>query len=263
MDPIVAVLRFGDVARPIGSYGVMLVVAIAVGSLLAVRAASRARLDVGATISALGFMAGIGLFVSWALFVAVEWARTGSPVAAIENPGLVFFGAPAGGAIGFIYAARKFGVPVGRFADVALPALPAAHAMGRIGCFLGACCYGHPWDGPFAVTYTHPLSAASTPPVPRHPAPLYESIGLLLLALIFASLPLRDAGSGRRIFHYLAAYGVLRIVVESFRGDAVRGVFLDGAVSTSQILALFVVAGSIAALWWSRGRRVVGGRTAV
>ncbi len=258
MDPVVTILRVGEVERIIGSYGVMLSVAIVVISLITTRAAARAGLDVGATIAAIGLTAGAAAAGSWLLYVAVEWVRTGSPLAAIAQPGLVFFGAPLGGVPALYFACRKLELPMGRLVDLAVPAVPAGHAMGRLGCFLGGCCYGRPWDGPFAVTYTHPLAPAAYPPLPRHPTPLYESAALLVLALVFALAPMRGVGRGRRLCAYLASYGAVRVVVETFRGDTVRGLFLGGAVSTSQILGVLVLAAGLAGLVWTRRREVAG-----
>ncbi len=248
MDPILTVVELGDVARPIGNYGVMLTVAILVMTGLVVRAAARARLDVGATIATLGFVcagAGTGAFL---LFALVEWVRTGSLLGAITQPGLVFFGAPAGAAVALYLSCRAFGLPLGLLADLSPPGLAASHAVGRLGCFLGGCCYGAPSEGPLAVLYTHPLAPGAHPSILRHPTPLYEGAGLLVLALVFAVVPLGAIGAGRRLLAYGAAYGALRFVIELFRGDAARGVYFGGAVSTSQLVALLLVSGSIAAL---------------
>src|SRR5688500_16366444 len=124
-----------------------------------------------------------------------------------------------GGAVTVILSSRVLGGPLGRLVDVALPALPVGHALGRVGCFLGGCCYGRPWDGPWAVTYTHPMAPAAHPSVPRHPTPLYESFSLLLLAIAFTVWPLGRIGNGRRVMAYFACYGALRLVIETFRGD--------------------------------------------
>jgi len=257
MDPIVTILRLGGIERPIGSYGVMLAVAILVGGTLAARGASRARLDPGAALAAIGFGTSGAFVGAWLLFVLVEWGRTGTPVNALVQPGLVFFGAPIGGAIALLLACRRLELPLGRFLDAITPSLPAAHGMGRIGCFLGGCCFGKPWDGPWAVTYTHPMAPAAYPSVPRHPVPLYESGLLLVLAFAFVLWPPSRVGRGRRLLGYLLAYGVVRLVTEAFRGDRVRGLWLGGRVSTSQIIAALVVAGAAAALWRTRRRGLV------
>ena len=130
----------------------------------------------------------------------------------------------------------------------ALPALATGHALGRVGCFLGGCCFGRAWDGPLAVHYHDALAPAAALPVGRHPVPLYEAVVLLALALVFASRPSRAAGSGTRLCAYAACYSVLRIGLETLRGDAVRGVFFGGLVSTSQLVALCVLLACAATL---------------
>src|SRR5688572_14476687 len=98
MHPILTVLQLGDRQLPIGSYGVMLCLAIAIAAGGAVRAASRARLDVGACIAACG-VAVAGAFAGAALLHAlVQCVRLGSPSALLQPPGLAFFGAALGGA---------------------------------------------------------------------------------------------------------------------------------------------------------------------
>lgn len=255
MDPIVTVLRLGEIERPIGAYGIMLAVAIVVVTSLTVRAAARARIDGGATVALCGFCCAGAFIGSYVLHVLVDWVRTGSPLDAMTQPGLVFFGAPIGGAVAFYLAGGALDLPRGRLLDLAAPAVPAAHAMGRLGCFLAGCCYGRPWDGPWSVIYTHPIAPGAQPPVPRHPSPLYESAGLLLIALALACVPVSRAGRGRRVMVYLLAYGLLRVAVELTRGDAVRGVFLDGRISTSQIIGGVVAACALAGLVVTREPR--------
>lgn len=253
MHPVITVLRFAGVERPIGSYGVLMSLAIFVAATITTRAAARSKLDVGATIATVGFTSGGALAGSYVVFAIVEWVRTGSFTHPLMQPGLVFFGAPLGGGLAFWLACRKLELPAGRLVDLAIPALPAAHAVGRLGCFLGGCCFGRPFSGPWSVTYLSPLAPAAYPPICRHPVPLYESAALLLLAAVFAAVPLGHVGRGRRLMAYLASYGVVRIVTETFRGDSVRGVLLGGMLSTSQMIAAVVVAGSVLALWLTRG----------
>ena len=71
------------------------------------------------------------------------------------------------------------------------------------------------------------------------------------LALVFALWAPMRPGSGRRAALYLGGYCALRLGVEVFRGDAIRGVW--AGVSTSQLAALV---GLIAALLLARGRRL-------
>ncbi len=259
MHPIITILEVGAHARPIGSYGLMLALAMVVGTFLAVRGGARAGLDVGNLIAVAGFCVGGSLAGSYLLFVVVEASR-GVPIGetVANGGGLVFYGSPIGGTFAALVACRLLGVPFLRLADAAIPAIPVAHALGRIGCFLAGCCFGAPWDGPWAVRFTHPFAPGAHPDVLRHPTQLYEAFGLLVLALGFALAPARDVGTGRRALAYALAYAALRFTVELFRGDAVRGLFLGGALSTSQLLSLAFGALAGALLL----RRQLGGREA-
>jgi phosphatidylglycerol:prolipoprotein diacylglycerol transferase len=255
MDPFVTVLRLFGTERPIGSYGLLLALALVLGSLWAVRAAARAGLDPGAVVAALGFGAA-GAFVSaYLAFVVVEWARTGTPVDALRQPGLVFYGGPVGGLAVLFLACRGLSIPFGRFADVAVPAAPAAHALGRLGCFLGGCCFGAPFEGAWAVRATHPFAPAAHPAVWRHPVQLYESGALLCIALGLTLAPPRRVGSGHRLVLYGFLYGIVRLCTEWFRGDRVRGVWMGGRVSTSQLVSMLLVAVCLALLGWMARRR--------
>lgn len=256
MDPILTVLRWGELERPIGNYGVMLAVAMLVGAFISARAAHRAGLDVGAVVAACGFTVGGALFGSYALFVLVELARTGDISSAVTQGGLVFYGAPLGGGLAYFYAAKKLELPRMRLLDLSIAGVPAAHAMGRIGCLLGGCCYGIPWEGPWAIRYTHPIAPASDPPVLRHPVPVYESALLLVLAFALVLAPPRRVGSGQRVGIYLAAYALIRIVTETYRGDGVRGVWF-GVISTSQLISLAMMAAGVAMILRARKWRAV------
>ncbi len=245
MDPILTVLRFGPVERPIGNYGVMAALGLLVGAFMAGRSAHRAGIDVGSTIAAIGFAVAGGLLGASAMFWLVEFVRTGSPMAGIEHPGLVFYGGPLGGAAGLWFGARKLELPLGRLIDVAIPALPAGHALGRLGCFFGGCCYGSAWDGPWAIRYTHPIAPASVEPILRHPTPLYESLLLLGFAWLLLLWKPSHVGTGRRAGIYLIGYACIRLVTELFRGDSVRGIYF-GMVSTSQLISLVLLAAGMA-----------------
>ena len=251
MHPILGVLELGPFTRVVPSYGVMLSTALLVGASLTTRGAARAALDPFLVIALVAIAVGGGLAGSYALFVGVEWVRTGSPMQAFHTGGLVFYGGLLGGAAALAIGARRLRVPLPALADVAVPGLAAAHALGRIGCFLAGCCYGRPWSGPLAVTFTDSLAPAAHPSVQRHPVQLYESGALLLLALAFTVLPARvpalRVGSGRRALAYVAAYAVLRLGLETFRGDADRGL-LCGVISTSQLVALALLAAALLGL---------------
>ncbi len=232
MDPILTVLRIGGIERPIGNFGVMLAVAMAVAAVVATRASSRAGLDAGSVIAACGFTAAGALLGAGGLYYVVEYFRLGSWEAAFSTQGIVFYGAPLGGGLTLWWATKKLELPFLKFLDLAVAGIPMAHAMGRLGCFFGGCCFGRPYDGPGSVLYTHPMAPAAAEHVHRHAVPLYESGLLLLLAAVLLFYPKRRVGSGETVGLYFIGYAIIRLVTESFRGDGVRGLWMG--IATSQ-----------------------------
>jgi len=242
MHPIFAEITLFGVVRPIGTYGICLVLAISVGSFLLLRAADRVNIDLGAMIATVAMIVAGGFVGTTLLSIAVEWARTGVLVQSFLQGGMVFFGALFGGFVGLCIGCRLFHLPYDLIADLSVPAVAAAHAIGRLGCFFGGCCYGSEWNGALSVVFTHPLAPAAHPPVARHPVQLYEAACLLGLAFGFALFPQRRIGKGNRFLAYVACYCVCRIALEGVRGDADRGFIIDGWVTTSQFIsALFLL----------------------
>jgi phosphatidylglycerol:prolipoprotein diacylglycerol transferase len=131
-------------------------------------------------------------------------------------------------------------------------AAPVWHAFGRLGCLLAGCCYGRPTDVRWAVAFNDPASAV--PEVwrglPLHPVQLYEAAGEAVIALALWRLVERGDGSrpGVVAAAYFAAYGVLRFLIEPYRGDSVA----LGAIglTAGQGLGVLLAASAIALLTW-------------
>ena len=118
--------------------------------------------------------------------------------------------------------------------------IPWIHGFGRIGCFLAGCCYGIPYDGPFAVQF--PEGSLAPSDTTLFPVQLVEAICLLILAIVLAVLDLKKSYP-HTIAVYFIVYGILRFLLEYVRYDAVRGHLL--AFSTSQWISLGFVIGTI------------------
>jgi len=67
--------------------------------------------------------------------------------------GFVFWGGLIGGAIGVLLVSRFKRVPLMRTMEIAAPAVAAAYAIGRTGCWAVGDDYGRPWSGPLAVQF--------------------------------------------------------------------------------------------------------------
>jgi phosphatidylglycerol:prolipoprotein diacylglycerol transferase len=65
----------------------------------------------------------------------------------IWEGGLVFYGSALGGVVGYLLAyrfiIRKHGLDTWRIADIIAPAIALGLGLGRIGCLLNGCCFGH------------------------------------------------------------------------------------------------------------------------
>lgn len=165
-----------------------------------------------------------------------EWLES----AQVIFGGSVFYGGLIGGLIAGFFSIRYQKLDPGVTADCAAPSIALFHMFGRIGCFLGGCCYGVEWE--HGITFTHSLSAGANE-VPRVPVQLYEAGFELALFLLLTFLLAKGKLKGRLLAVYLLVYPVGRFILEFWRGDDYRG-FLFG-LSTSQLISIALFAGTI------------------
>ena len=134
--------------------------------------------------------------------------------------GFVYYGGLLGGLLFFALTAKLLHRDASPLSRVLLPAVPIAHAFGRVGCFLGGCCFGI-------------LLKNGT----RLPVQLIESTYELFLFVLL----LRYSSKNRPhlIRAYLLLYAPFRFVIEFFRGDEIRGFI--GIFSTSQAISLAII----------------------
>ncbi len=172
---------------------------------------------------------------------------------AVWKGGLVFHGAPPAMLAYLIWATRRYRVPFNQFMDIGVSYVVLAHAFGRIGCFWAGCCYGKPTTMPWGIHFPvgsppcdryADITASGTVCQAVHPTQLYEA--LLLVGLCAALLWLRKRVYPRTGFvlpAYLMGYGVIRFIVEMFRGD--NNPMVWGVMSEQQLFCLvFFVGGA-------------------
>ncbi len=157
---------------------------------------------------------------------SVEFLRAGG----------VFYGGLLGAIAGCYFFLRKNpSVSFLRIADIAAPAIPLGQAIGRIGCFSAGCCWGSHSELPWAVTFSNDYAHGLTG-VPLHeaihPVQLYESFSWLLLFLILlAALRKKTFPVPGQLFAvYLISFGIIRFIMEFFRGELYRGVYFNGMI---------------------------------
>ncbi len=227
--------------KQIPLYGLLFYLGIALSAVAAAFIAKKRKIALfDITSSAVYVMIG-ALIGSKLLFVLVSFQdiiRYDLSFVAIIKGGFVFYGGLLGGVLGLIIYAREYRESFFVYADIYAAVLPLGHALGRVGCFFAGCCYGVEYDSAFSVIYHE--SAGLTPlGVPLLPVQLIESGCLLLLFTVMLVLYKKYyAKTGFCSAAYAFSYGILRFVLEFFRGDKERGMFL---LSTSQWISLLIV----------------------
>ncbi len=152
--------------------------------------------------------------------------------------GMVFYGGLIGGFVSGVYYVKHLDhikLEPMVYADVYAPAIPLFHVFGRIGCFLGGCCYGIESRWGFAYN-SAPVPESNG--VVRLPIQLIESAGNLLIFVILHHISKKEHLKGSVFLSYILMYSSMRFVVEFFRGDSVRGFFLW--LSTSQWISVIL-----------------------
>ena len=159
--------------------------------------------------------------------------------------GGVFYGGLIAATVVAIWYMKRNALPAWRIADMGAPSVALGEAIGRWGCFAAGCCYGKETHGPFGVTFTDPFAneAVGTPlNVPLHPTQIYLSLNAFLMFLILQWAYRRKTFDGEVFWLYVLLYAITRGILETWRGDLVRGFVIPGILSTSQAIGLVTAA---------------------
>lgn len=163
------------------------------------------------------------------LYMFEHGGTDGISPAAFLHSGYSAYGGILSGALAVYGIAKIMGLDVRIWAGELLFFVPFFHAFWKMGCFLGGCCYGIPYQGPGAVTF--PGNVPAPEGMPLFPVQLLEMAVLLLLAAVCfrrRSCPFRHP-----IACYIGMYADSRFLTEFFRYHP------DGAVlSAAQKISL-------------------------
>lgn len=191
--------------------------------------------------------------------------------AAFWRGGLAYYGGLlAAGAFG-LWFLRKERFPIGKGIDLVGLVIPIGLFFGRLGCFLGGCCFGTTVDaGAFGAVRFPGWSPASEShwkrglldaphleSLPVHATQLYESAGCLLIAALAVVMQRHKRFDGQIMLFFLAAYAVLRFVLEWLRDDD-RGAVLG--LTTSQLIGVAML--GVVAWAWPKLRAAAAARAA-
>lgn len=261
MRPILFYLPFG---LPLYAYGAMLCLSVIIGRLLALRLAERAGLDPALTDRCAVWTLAGAVIGARLIYVATNLDQFDQFIDVFRwwKGGVVAYGGFLGGLAGAIVFCRVHGLRVLVWADNVVPSLCIGLAITRVGCFLGGCDFGKPWDGPWAIRFPAGspafteqslqglLPAGATQSLPVHPTQLYESLaGLALLGLVW-TVRRRQRFSGQLLAVFGVGYALLRYLIEIVRADPNRGAI--GPFSTSQFIAIVTFLSASALLYVRR-----------
>jgi len=150
--------------------------------------------------------------------------------------------------------ARRARLSMAKLADIAGVAIPLGLVFGRLGCFMAGCCHGSPTGLPWGITFSSPASLARPLGTPLHPTQLYASVFALVLFGLMMLLKRRwKRFDGQVFLSFCVLYSSGRFLLELVRNDN-RGQWFADALSSSQIVALAVIAVSLPLLLF-KGRK--------
>lgn len=179
-------------------------------------------------------ISGLFAFVSSALFDALFKIS--------ENGGFVLKGITFyGGLIGSIicmfilikFSKKNTEYSVKQWYDILTIPLIIFHFFGRIGCYLGGCCYGKTTESIFGVYFPDNIKDGIIHNGQKcYPTQLFEAFALIIILILVFN-------SRKKFGTYLFSYAVARFFIEFLRGDN-RGAFILG-LSPAQIISILIL----------------------
>ncbi|MFN3684239.1 MAG: prolipoprotein diacylglyceryl transferase [Fimbriimonadaceae bacterium] len=239
---------------PIYSYGVMILLAV----LAAVWIANRRAPAYGISKDFVSHAA------TWALLFGVLGARLAfvlqelpyylehrDELFSLRFAGLTSFGGLLFGFLAIAVCAKRAGVNLLDFMDMAAPAVLVAHAIGRVGCLLNGCCYGGICDLPWAIR-VHGAEGL------YHPAQIYDALMNLAGLPILLAFERRGRLPGRSAALFFVVHGTSRFLYEFWRAGTTSTTIPGLPLTQAHVVALLVVMLG-AGLWLWAARRSAGG----
>ncbi len=257
------ILHFGPVT--ITGYGIMMMVGFLVGGWLMGQELKRRawNQEYAADIVVAAVIGGILGAKLW--YVAL----TQDMSALLSRGGLVWYGGFVGGALAVLLNGWRLRVPARWTMQLGAPALAAAYALGRVGCFMVNDDYGRPTDVAWAVRFPEGLPPSTAgniqnlfgiaaPPgidpstvLAVHPTQLYEVTIMLVVFGILWKLRRDIHGTGWLFGLYLTLAGSERFLIEFLRAKDDR---LLGPFTLAQAMSvLLIVLGGILLTRWKAG----------
>jgi phosphatidylglycerol:prolipoprotein diacylglycerol transferase len=245
----------------ITGYGIMMMVGFLTGGWLIALELRRRGLyeEYAADITVAAVVGGIIGAKLW------YWVLNGGSL--FSRGGLVWYGGFVGGFLAVMLNGWRLKVPIRWTFHLCAPALAAAYAIGRIGCFIVNDDYGHPTNLPWGVKFPQGLPPSTAQNLQDqfgirmpagldpstvlavHPTQLYETTLMLLAFAVLWRLRLKARPVGWIFGVYLVFAGIERFLIEIVRAKDDR---IFGPLTIAQVASVALVLGGIATMTWLR-----------
>jgi prolipoprotein diacylglyceryl transferase len=236
-------------------YGLMYVIAIAVGFYLLVREIRRKELPL-TTESLLDLMlwtVPIAIIGARIYYVAFHWDHYGTrllDIIKIWQGGLAIHGGVLAGILVVFLFSRAKKVPFWALTDALVPSLILGQAIGRIGNLLNGDAFGTPTTLPWGIRFPPESPAGMAyPGQATHPSMIYEMLlNLAIFAFLWFWVRKRDFRDGFSTAMYFILYAVARSIVSFTRGDSLW----LGPIRAAHVISVVFVVGFVLLIWCRR-----------
>lgn len=234
---------------PIPVYGTIIMIAYITGTIIAsfnarIYGYNKRNIYISSAMAVVGMFSGSKIFYFICTFpyylkhMEVLKAHPYDCIKICLN-GYVFYGGLAGALLMIYLYCLQMDYSFLEFSTVFIPSIPFIHAFGRIGCFMGGCCYGIKYNGLFSITFPKQSLINHLGDYPRFPVQLLESAALFILFIIFTLNYKKHFRPGYLLGIYLCSYSIIRFSIEFLRADYNRGFLLS--LSSSQWISIILI----------------------
>lgn len=236
---------------PLHTYGLLIAMGFVFAMKLGQRQAHLEGEDPDRVIDLAFWVLLMGLIGSRVVYIITnlgEYLRDPLEILVIWRGGLVWYGGFILAALYVAWYCRRYRLNFFKYADMFIPMVALAHGFGRLGCLAAGCCHGSPTEMPWGIVFPN-FSAAHAEQqqlglvgigdraLPVHPTQLYEAGFEMAMFWVLTLLRPYKRFHGQLFLIWLSAYPIARSIIEVYRGDSVRGVFI---LSTSQFISVGV-----------------------
>ena len=226
-------------------YGILIVSGMILAILLAAWGAKRRKFSIDELLNLVLIAIPCGIIGARLYYVVLMWDQiyAADPLSAfyIWRGGLAIHGALLGAIAGVLLYCHFKKIPFRAWADLMIPGVVLAQAIGRWGNFFNQEAYGYVTNVPWAMYIRGAY---------RHPTFLYESLWDLscFILLLILTVKWKKHKDGDLLAVYFIYYSIGRFVVECFRTDSLM---LGGhkAISMALIIKEAVKTGDMALIW--------------